>query len=281
MSSVFQPSRGTGGWHIWGLLCCLCLTLGTGGACPAQSPWERLEGSAAEVDLAIPEPMLFDLVRPLGARRGELEVNVLSQFPWSATNRDKSSDPFGSGQTTADLAGIEWAPEIEYAFADGWAIEFELPFEKSTLEAYKVGLQGTFGTAFGGQYIHGFQLLVEPTTAWEDWNSSLLYLGGIRFDPRWSALFMVGGRINLAGSDRAETFERLVNFTLFRELSENTILGFEVNNATGFNDKRQTIVVPQLHRELTEHLSVQFGVGLGVFENGSEQSFVLRGIWSR
>jgi len=270
------PARG------WAWIGCLIFhfTL-MGGVGEAQSPWERWEGQTEASELVIPEPMLFDLVRPLGARRGELEVNVLSQFPWSATNRDKSSDPFGSGQTTKDLGGIEWAPEIEYAFADGWAIEFELPFEKGTLEAYKVALQGTFGTAFDGHYIHGFQAICEPTTSWEDWNSTLLYLGGIRFDPRWSALFMVGGRMNLAGSDRAETFERLVNFTLFREWSERTTFGFEVNNATGFNDKRQTIVVPQLHREITEHLSIQFGVGLGVFENGSEQSFVLRGIWSR
>ena len=191
--------------------------------------------------LRIPEPMVFDLVRPLGARRGELEINTLGIFPWRAVNRDLDSDPFGSGQTTIDRRGIEWAPEIEYAFADGWAIEYELPMEGSKLEAYKLALQGTFGTAFHHSYIHGFQLIVEPTTRWKQWNSTLLYLGGIRFDDRWSALFMAGGRIDLEGTNNYRTFERLLNFTLFREVDQWTNLGFEVNHAVGRGGRSQTL----------------------------------------
>lgn len=40
-------------------------------------------------------PMVFDLVRPLGARHGELEVNALAQRDMSGSNRT-----------------VEWAPEI-------------------------------------------------------------------------------------------------------------------------------------------------------------------------
>ena len=58
----------------------------------------------------IAEPMVFDLVRPLGARRGELEVNALAQRNLSGPDRN-----------------VEWAPEIEYAVADGFAVELELP----------------------------------------------------------------------------------------------------------------------------------------------------------
>jgi hypothetical protein len=44
----------------------------------------------------IPEPMIFDLVRGLGARRGEFEVNVLTQVPLNDTRS----------------RAVEWAPEI-------------------------------------------------------------------------------------------------------------------------------------------------------------------------
>ncbi|MFN4038747.1 MAG: hypothetical protein ACK4IB_05380 [Erythrobacter sp.] len=59
----------------------------------------------------IPEPMVFDMIRPLAAPKGELEANTLALFPLNARGED-----------------IDWAPpEIEYAFANGWAAEFECP----------------------------------------------------------------------------------------------------------------------------------------------------------
>lgn len=74
---------------------------------------------AAEHTVHIPEPLVFDLVRGLGARRGELEINVLGQFPVGGSNNRK----------------IHWAPEVEGAVTDGIALELELPFEGSELEA--------------------------------------------------------------------------------------------------------------------------------------------------
>ncbi len=44
---------------------------------------------------SIPEPMVFDMIRPLGARRGELEANTLAQVNLSGASRD-----------------VEWAPEV-------------------------------------------------------------------------------------------------------------------------------------------------------------------------
>jgi hypothetical protein len=229
----------------------------------------------------VPEPMVFDLVRPLGAKKGELEVNTLAVFPWRSVNRTTDRDPFGSGQTTLDRGEIEWAPEIEFAFADGWAIEFELPFEGSKLEVYKLALQGTFGTAFDNHYIHGFQVIVEPTVEWRRWNSTLLYLGGIRFDEQWSALVMFGGRMDLAGRDSSETFERLVNASLFKEVREDLVLGTEVNVAVGNRGRNQTLFTPQAHYDLNRHIQLQSGIGLGIFDAGSEQSLIMRLIYSR
>ena len=76
----------------------LAVTLTAGFVPLAQSQEQEPERDfGAEDDpVLIPEPMVFDLVRGLGADKGELEVNVLGVFPL------ESSDP----------RETEWAPEI-------------------------------------------------------------------------------------------------------------------------------------------------------------------------
>ncbi len=246
-----------------------------------RNDWRSTHNANDEGTVDVPEPMLFDMVRPLGARRGELEANTLAIFPWRAKNRDLSNDPFGPGPQTRDLKGIEWAPEIEFAPVDNFAIEFELPYESSTLESYKLGLQWTIGTAFEDQYIHGFQMLIEPTVAWQGWNTTLLYIGGVRFDERWSALFMLGGRMNLRGPNTSETYESLFNLALFRELTPDIQLGVETNYAARLVDRRQLIVVPQIHCDLTRTIQIQAGMGFGTSIDATEESFIMRLIWSR
>jgi len=246
-----------------------------------EEPFGSEDFASSGHAVRVPEPLLFDLVRPLGAKRGELEFNTLALFPWSATNTKKDEDQFGSGPTTRDRGGIEWAPEVEYAVADNFAIEFEFPFEDNVLEEYKLGLQWTLGTAFDNHYIHGFQMLIEPTYSWEEWSTTLLYLGGIRFDDTWSALFMFGGRMNLEGPNNSESFERLFNASLFADLNYFTSVGLETNHAAKSDGTSEFILVPQIHLELAKHWQIQTGLGFGVASEGSEQSAILRVIYSR
>ena len=126
----------------------------------------------------IPEPMVFDLVRGLGAVQGEAEVNVLGVFPL------RTSDPHG----------VEWAPGIEAAVLDGFALEFELPLEDTHLEAVKFAAQYTFGTAFDNHFIHGVQGIAEWFRDAEEWEATLIYLAGIRIGETWSLLSMFGLR---------------------------------------------------------------------------------------
>lgn len=229
----------------------------------------------------IPEPLLFDMVRPLGPRTGDLEFNTLAVFPWRRRGLTGPRDPFGSGTATTDRGEIEWAPEVEVALSETFAIEFELPFEGGTLEELKLGLQWTFGTALDNQYIHGMQILLEPTPQFETWNSTLVYIGGFRFDETWSTLFMVGGRMDLEGPDNFETFERLVNASLFAEVVDWLTLGVEVNVATALRGRNNYIMVPQSHIQLTDTLELQAGIGLGAAHDGYELSGIIRGIWAR
>lgn len=227
---------------------------------------------------SIPEPMFFDLIRPLDSKQGELEINTLAHKSFDAKNTNKSIDPFGSGQTTIDREKIEWAPEIEYAVADGFALEFELPFEGAHLEAYKFGAQYTFGKPFEG-YIHGTQILLETTDEWEKYNTTLLYLGGYRFDKTFSTLFMLGGRLDLEGENRSQSFEYLANMSLFANITHRFIAGIESNYSRDKESNYALAIIPQIHYEVSDKIEVQAGVSFGEATFARKKAFVLRAVY--
>lgn len=202
-----------------------------------------------EVNRDIPEPMIFDLVRELGARKGELEINVLAEFPLN----------------NASSRHIEWAPEIEYAIWDNFAVEFELPIEDDTLEALKAALQYTFGKSKSGNFIHGTQFMVEKIRSTDKWDLSLLYIPAYRFDATWSVLAMIGIRQQVGSDSQNKTTTFLLNATVFAEISERTTLGLEFNNSDPGNfdeeEELELLAMPQVHLEFSEHWSLQTGIG--------------------
>jgi hypothetical protein len=216
---------------IKSLLACLCLVLPTA---PALA-------SSTSVPV-IPEPMVFDMIRPLGADRGELEANVLALAPLSG-----------------DPRVVEWAPEVEYAFARGHAIEFELPFENGGLAEFKLGLQGTFGTLDNGRAIHGWQYLGVYDRHEKRVFNTVLYMIGQRFNSRWSAMAMVGvGEISPGFTSDKDAL--LVNHSTFYDVNERSVAGLEVNVRSG--GKRSLRVTPQWHQKLGRHTNLQFGLGV-------------------
>ena len=191
---------------------------------------------------SIPEPMIFDMMRPLGAKQGELEANVLAL----------TASPFRP--RTA-----EWAPEVEYAFADGKAIEFELPFDGSRLAALKLGLQAAFGASGDGRSAHGAQYLGIYDRRTHRYSNTLLYMAGHRFSERWSAMTMIG-LDDIALTRRAGRNALLLNQATFYDLRPGTVLGAELNVAAG--SQRHVRFSPQLHQRLTHHLNVQIAAGV-------------------
>lgn len=196
--------------------CLLPLAVQAGEISHAAEFDERRASSAAQGP-HVPEPMVFDLVRPLGARKGELEINVLGIAPLtrSRSGSSRAGDELGLVPLSEDRSKLEWAPEIEFALWDGFAVEFEFPFEGSKLEELKMGVQWTAGTAFDGHFIHGFQGLVEraiqsTTTSWTG-----LYLAAMRLSSRWSALGMwgfsheAGAGVGEVGGDRNQILQNL------------------------------------------------------------------------
>jgi len=190
----------------------------------------------------IPEPMIFDMMRPLGAAKGEMEVNALAT----------TSSPFRPREA-------EWAPEVEYAFADGKAIEFELPFDGARLEALKLGLQAAFGASADGRSAHGVQYLGIYDRDRRRYSSTLLYMAGHRFSDRWSMMNMVG--IDDIALGRGTGRNRpLLNHATFYDVQPGTVAGVEVNVEGGHD--RFVRVAPQLHQRLADRVNVQLAAGV-------------------
>jgi hypothetical protein len=232
---------------------------------PAQPVAESSRGPI------IPEPMVFDMVRPLGARRGEFEINTLGLIPLKRAR---------------GTPAIEWAPEVEWAIRDNLAIEFELPMGDGKLEAYKFAVQYTFGHSFEERFIHGTQGIYLYDRDRKSSVITLLYLAGVRLDEKYSLLTMVGARTEFAGNtparrvgflvDPLETApeattigreggsrtETLFNLILFREVSETFLLGFEVNYARGLEGEGSLLLMPQVHWDFMPNWEIQFGVGM-------------------
>lgn len=212
----------------------------------------------------IPEPMVFDLVHSLGVEQGAFEANALVLFPLNDTS----------------VRSIDWAPEVEYAIRDGIALEFELAFEDSEFEAYKFATQFTFGQAFDDRYIHGSQFIIEKFDHADIWELTALYLAGVRFDPEWSALFMLGFRTE-TGGDAANHNEALFNFSLFRDIGPHMILGVESDLAMDLDGDSELLVMPQLHYELGDDLEIQLGAGAEFTSDDTDFTAGFRFIYAR
>jgi hypothetical protein len=193
----------------------------------------------------VPEPMVFDLVRGLGAHKGELEANALALLP------------LGSGDPAAPAA----APEVEYALLDGLALELELPFEDGGLFSVKAAGQYTFGAAPEKGFIHGTQLIVERLVEEDAWDLSLLYLPAFRFGGQWSAIFMLGAG-SLVGSGVENDVGAIANGTLFRELDKAWTLGLEIDSVLFADAGSSVLLMPQAHWKVSEVFTLQFGVGV-------------------
>jgi hypothetical protein len=215
----------------------------------------------------IPEPMVFDLVRPLGAPKGEVEINTLAIVPLRRTKVEapRTTDPHGMLPQSVDHMAVEWAPEIEFTPWDGLGLEFELPFEGRHLEAYKFAVQWTMGALMEDRFIHGWQMIaqreIDPQlTAW-----TLLYIAGYRFDERWSILGMLGGSKDVSAETELERQMMLVNANLFADLSKDLVAGLEINYSWSFRHSNTLLIMPQIHVDLSEQWAFQLGLGARSF----------------
>lgn len=189
----------------------------------------------------LPEPLLYDLVRGLGARRGELEANVLVVF----------------------APDVHLAPELEWAFADGFAAELELPMHGTRLEAVKVALQGTLRRRTDGRFRHGWQVIGELGMHGAAHRLAATHVSSGPFGRRGSLVWMAGA--SAENVTQGPVLGSLIaNVSLFLTLDEQTRVGLETTSRTPL--RRSPIphvaLVPQVHVDLSRHARVQAGLGV-------------------
>jgi hypothetical protein len=190
--------------------------------------------------------MVFDLVRPLGSPKKELEVNSLFKFQPQRRTRSFQS-----------------APEVEYMLAEGIGIEFELPIEGRSLESLKFAAQTTLPRPDQSRFTHGAQGIYEVFTHERIEQVDMLYLAGVRFTPRWSTFTMTGARRMWNGRLRTGA---LANQALFFEPNRKLVLGLESNYAGKTLDPRSLLLMPQIHFRQGRY-NIQAGTGALVTES--------------
>lgn len=213
-----------------------CITL----SFPSYAQFIEGEAALSSVVPNIPEPLFFDLVRPLGAKRGELEVNALAQ---------------------KSLKGgvVEWAPEIEYAFADNYAFELELPFENLNHTNYEFALQGTLNNRLTAGMIQGWLVVGEKNRGTGKYSAEALYINGYRISKAWSTLNMFGLKRTIFGSN-GKTIA-LMNNNIFYDYSQRLTYGIELNHEINQYGQWSYRLTPQIDLDLHRNVSLQTGLG--------------------
>jgi len=187
-----------------------------------------------------PEPMVFDMVRGLGAEQGEVEVNTLVLVP------------------TSPAAAI-WAPEIEAAVVDNFAIELEFGFYNLDLEALKLAFQGTVGMNDERGLGHGVQGLVEYLIDEDAFFSTALYILGVRLAPPLTLVAILGPA--LESHIQGKTYGGfVVNFTLFWAPHPRIVVGSE-QNFEWFPNFYLIRWMPQIHLQVCSYFQIQAGFG--------------------
>ncbi|MBX3231434.1 MAG: hypothetical protein KIT84_10850 [Labilithrix sp.] len=207
--------------------------------------------------VTIPEPLLFDMVRGLGARRGELEVNALVQ----TVSRGEHL--------------VTGGPELEYVFANGYGVELELPASSKGIDAWKASVQGTLPAIADGMITHGWLATGEYLLGPPGVRATGLYIAAARFDTRWSVLTMIGARVSgrrRGGSGHAG----VVNPSVFYDLSGHLTIGVEANSILEGDGTRDLVLLPQIHWQPTRELKLQLGSGAQVDEAGATFLSALR-----
>jgi hypothetical protein len=205
-----------------------------------QTPLDPDEGMEGAIRLKIPEPLVFDLVRPLGSTPGEVEVNTLVQV-------DRSGR-------------IRWNPEIEAVIFPWLALEFELPLENTTLETYKFAAQGKLKRIGSKKspYTHGWQTIYEKGRLDYASSFSALYISGARWTPSISSLSLNGVQTAWVRGYREQA--ALLNNTVFWQQEQRPVLGLETNLRVG-NRGVGSLLIPQIHLQLPHKFSFQCGIG--------------------
>jgi hypothetical protein len=190
----------------------------------------------------IPEPLLFDLVRNLGSRRGEMEANVIG------------STSFRSTRT------FQWGPEIEYAPVKGLGFEIEVPFVDGKIDALKFGSQLTIASFLARHLEMGVIGSYARSMQERGLEGFVGLVTGIRFSAHVQGMLITGPTV--AREDSRTSFGATLNPSLFYQLTRSFTFGVETGHR--FEPSPRTYVLPQLHVNPFDGFAMKVQAGGGV-----------------
>lgn len=193
-----------------------------------------------ERKVEVPEPMFIDLVRSLNAKKGETEVNTLFS------------------DYASDAERLKWAPEFEYAYNDGQAIEFEFPSVGNKLENYKFAFQKNITALTRKNCLQGFQVIYETDKEFSHSESTIYHIYALRMNHQFSIMNIAGIKF-----DNQDVKKRSValNSTLFYNHTHEVDFGLEVNLESSELGNKFFQVLPQVHLALNKGYKIQYGFG--------------------
>jgi hypothetical protein len=271
--------------------------LAIAGAARAQAQdtaWKARDEKPRPLKLEHAEPLYIDLIRDLGAHRGEREWNV----GWALVDR---------GQ----YASHEFLVEYEWAVLDRWGLEIEVPLTFHSLfhqreqsgngpparpshrvESLKLATQYTFLVSGKWQTSMALGGIVE--LEWVDLDKlrhdklfqGILYnpffIAAKRWGPRWHTLVYTGPRITRHFGYRGHDFSYELNFNLHCSLFPDArhFVGVEWN-ALWDEGRLGLVARPQMRLEFSEQLMLGLAPGIPLtWRQGEERlSFFMRLIY--
>lgn len=199
-----------------------------------------------ERKVEVPEPMFIDLVRSLDAKKGELEVNTLF------------------ADYNSESKNLKWAPEIEYAFDDGKAIEFELPSEGGDIKNYKFAYQQNITSLSQVNWLQGIQFIYEANKEFNESEATLYHIYALRINHYFSFMNIAGIKFDTSDFDQRSV---ALNSTLFYNYTKEVDFGLEVNLESSELENQTFQILPQIHLALSEGYKIQYGFGTATIED--------------
>lgn len=223
------------------------------------------------------EPLYRDLIRDLGARKGEQEWNVRSGF----TNE-------------VEYHSYELSLEYEWVVSDRFGLEVEVPFSfygKPSNPGNSVPENRIEGISLGGQYTFliseemqtsmavGNRLELQFTDldelSFDHLTQGILFnpyfVAAKRFSDSWHGLIYTGPRYLIGWNEEDNNFAYEVNTSIHYKWSDSdNFVGLEINQ-TIEDGELKTILRPQVNLDISD--SINFGLIPGFSLNPDEERF--------
>jgi hypothetical protein len=225
------------------------------------------------------EPLYIDLIRDLGARKGEKEWNI------------------GAGiSDNLDFDSYEFLVEYEWAVADRLGLEIEVPvtvFSRNSLnignfsrpndrvESLKLAGQYTFlvsdklQTSLALGSIAEIELVDLNRLSFNNLTQGVVlnpfFVAATRLTPSWHALLYTGPRFFRGWNGHENSFAYEINSNLHYMIpNTSNFIGLEVNQLVE-NGELKTVLRPQMRVEIKDSLKI--GIVPGISLNRDEERF--------